>query len=43
MIPDIEREWIEEECRSTPSSSVRWILLILLLAAVGFMFREWLA
>lgn len=33
MVPDIEREWVAEECRQAPRPP--WLLLILILLVVG--------
>jgi len=43
MVPDIEREWIAEECRSAPRSWGAWILLILLVLAIGSLLLECLS
>jgi len=43
MVPDVEREWIAEECRTAPQPAWRLIvLLILMLWAVGALYL-WLA
>ncbi len=33
MVPDIEREWIAEECRTAPQPPWRLLLILLVVAA----------
>jgi len=42
MIPDIEREWIAEESRTTPRPARRLWLTLLLLGAAGWALYQWL-
>ena len=35
MVPDIEREWIAEECRTAPRPA-KWLLLAVMLLAIGW-------
>ena len=42
MVPDIEREWIAEECRTAPQPALRLLLVLLLLLGMGGLLYWWL-
>ncbi len=42
MVPDIEREWIAEECRTAPQPIWRLLLAIVALLGIGSALYLWL-
>jgi hypothetical protein len=42
MVPDIEREWIAEECRAASRPAWRLLLVLILLLGIGWALYRWL-
>jgi len=42
MVPDIEREWIAEECRSAPQPARRLLLILIALVGIAAALYWWL-